>query len=561
MAAILTNRLFQFWMVIAIAILFLLWIWKWGDNLEPLFAYSTFYLLLATLVLFVVRGQEQIWPPAGKRSLFLLSVVIVLMVCGAIFLVVEPTFRILADETNLLSTSRNLLLDQELRNIRQNHIYYGSDHVLSEVVAHRPALFPLLTSLLHYLLGFRWYNGFVLNFLVLATTLLVTYHAARSWRGPLFGTIAALLMASFPILVINVTSSGFDALNMLMSGIFWLLLIRFLAEPGPQRLELMLLAAILAAQVRYESMALLLPAGLALLLHLRKAWYWQFRPSLLLLPVLALPIFWQKLVSSHFANVGQDVEAFDLTKLPENVVHLAEFLVDWADRGYATQRITVLFAVVGVALLLWLRPRLGQRSIFWFLGLFAIGHGAVTVAHLAYQYGDMRLAWVNRLVQVHLIWIVPLAALAIHQLHGWLRSQPALVLLLLAIWIEGVSEARQDTIGNTLTLRREFNYAREFIQPRFDPDSTLIIVDGRPNMYAALGYSAVDTKWANSNLGSIRVNIERKLYTDVLHVSRRNFSPFPRQRTLDGDFLFENLFTRQILSVDSVTVDRLSLKE
>jgi hypothetical protein len=476
---------------------------------------------------------------------------------GVIFVVVEPRFRILADETNLLSTSYSLFLNQEFLNIKEKLFYYGIEHVISSELPHRPALYSVLLSLLHTSLGYQWYQGFVLNFLVGVASLLLFYHFGRVVAGRFFGLLCALLLASFPVFQLNITSSGFDALNLLMLALTYALLYRFLFKPSGQSLELLLLVTILGAQARYESMALLVPVAGVMLWHWRQMPAWQYSVFFPVIPLLAIPVLWQKIVSSEFSNNANDAAtAFAMERILPNLGHLAEFLFDWHGRGFATQPVVVALAVIGLFWGGWQIWRTREPRLLGFILAFSVGYLMILLAHLSYQYGDMRLAWIYRLTHIHLLWIIPAAAFAIVRLHHLLREPALLAGLLVVLWISGISAAYRDPIGKTLQLQRQFATVSGYLIDHYPPQSTLVISDARPNMYAALGYSSLRSDYANRHIDALRTNLQRGLFERMLYLEDHQYAPAASAR-LDSAFAREELFRTQYKANGSVIIHQV----
>lgn len=551
------HRFVLFWLSLAATLITLANLYLMGGR-ESWFAGSAYYFVLATLVLALSAARRAFPEGPDWRRLALQQALPATVVIGVIFLVIEPRFRILADETNLLSTSFSLFYNQELMNIRERLFYYDQEHVVSAVLAHRPALFSVLTSLLHSLFGFQWYHGFVLNFLVGVASLVLFYRFGERAAGPMFGILCAALLAAFPIFQLNITSSGFDALNMLMLALTYALLYRFVLNPSAAGLELLLLVSILTAQARYESMAVLLPVAVVALLHWRSLRRWRYSLYFPLIPLLSLPILWQKILSDEFANsANSEVTAFAIERIWPNLVHLAEFFIDWNDRDFASQR---LIAVLALAGLVWWGAglwRARDRRLWIFALSLLLGYALILVSHLSYQYGDLRLAWINRLTQVHLVWMAPAAACALWRVYPFIHSRALLVLLLAVIWSDGLSTSYRDPLGKSLHLQREFNMVRNFVQQRFPPESTLLISDKRANMYAALGYSAVGTGYANLHMDTLKENLRRGLFQTILYLEDRRHSGGSSRALLHSDAPRRELFAGQYKADGSIVIHQL----
>src|SRR5262249_13002962 len=151
-----------------------------------------------------------------------------LVVTALSFCIVPPAYRVLADETNLISTSLSLSLDRSLNNIiAMMHVTDDRLQIVQQSIATRPALFPFLVAHLHLLFGYHACFGFVVNFFVGVTTLVVIVFIGRELFGLTYGVLAAALLAAFPLYTLVVTSAGFDALNACLFLTLFLCAIRF----------------------------------------------------------------------------------------------------------------------------------------------------------------------------------------------------------------------------------------------------------------------------------------------------------------------------------------------
>jgi hypothetical protein len=271
---------------------------------------------------------------ANNRWDWWFSLFFSLPLCAVIFISVEPDFRILADETNLLSTSYALYSGFQFINITEKLFFFNLDHVISAEPAYRPALYPTLTAMLHYAFGFRWFNGIVLNFFVGLLSLSLLQFVLTKFGGRLLGVTGACLLASMPLFQLNITSSGFDALNSLMIIAVYYQLYRFNERPNANQAELLIALGILAAQARYETLVLFLPITLILLANARNLVRENYTPCLPLMPILAFPIVWQKIITQSFANAGESPDnVLSFYNVPDNALQALLFSLILAAMG------------------------------------------------------------------------------------------------------------------------------------------------------------------------------------------------------------------------------------
>lgn len=507
--------------VLAIALALALW-----DTQPLLFSRSIFFLLLMTCFLLLTLYLRTPNNLLGRYNDWLRPSLGAVALLTSISLVQGFDFRVLADETNLLSTSLGLFLHKSLINITELFFYYDGFHLKSADIAHRPGFFAFLASLLHHLIGYRWFNGFIVNLLVGFVTLTAVFLFFRKHANFHQALACMVLLAAFPIFQLNVTSSGFDALNMLMVALFYMQLYRFMHNPEGRQFEILCCLAILAAQTRYETAVLVVPLALAFALKWQQLRQASFSPALLTLPFLALPVIWQKLISRSFANPGESVEAvFAPEHMLSNALHMLQYFSSGQSTGQPVLGWVFYLSVAGLLMLLWRCWRQNNWRTPGMLTFYlcVTGHMLISIAQFSYYYGNYQLAWINRLSQVQLIWIVPLAAYALVTLTRPLRhtSGPALFFVLGLAFLMGSTVAHTNATGKSLTLFKEFKQVRQYLQAHYPPTQTLVIND-RSGMYAALGYSAINTRSAMASHRDLGINLERGLFQDMVLVEMQS---------------------------------------
>ena len=260
--------------------------------LEALYVDGVFWFLLAS---FALLGTTAVAPLRAASRAELLRLSVVVAAAGAVtaisFAVVVPRYRILADETNLVSTSLSLFVDRSLHNITAVlHTADGQLQILTQGVATRPALFPFLLAILHLVFGYHAWFAFAVNFALEAATLTLLVLLGRELAGIGYGILAALLLAAFPLYALVATSAGFDAAQLFGLVALLLCAVRFVRRPTGLGIERMLILTAIASQCRYESPLLVLPLGVLAASRARLLWReGHFSLRLVVAPLLFLP--------------------------------------------------------------------------------------------------------------------------------------------------------------------------------------------------------------------------------------------------------------------------------
>jgi hypothetical protein len=306
------------------------------------------------------KGEARSGRGEGERALWqilrpwLVPAGVGLALTSLCYLSVEPAFPVLADETNQLDASLSLYLDRTLRLVTQGSNYFGGFHTILAEPSHRAGLFPFCMSLLHSLLGYSGYHGFVVNFVAAALTLAVVVRFGQKVGNTAYGLIAAVLLAAFPLYALTITSSAFEVLNVLLITLVFYQLHRFWGRPDGPNAETLLLLTALASQCRYETVILVLPVGLALYLK------WRVlagaRPSwrLAVAPLLFLPVLWQRVAmgGKGLGTVAGDQAFFSVGYLFRNIANNVEFFLNPGFREYPSSPVVFVLAVIGGGLLL-----------------------------------------------------------------------------------------------------------------------------------------------------------------------------------------------------------------
>ncbi len=142
-----------------------------SEKMKNLYINWVYYILIANILLWffaIIATKSKNWNNEFfnycKKHKWAILVAFSLTLCGV--LVSKPEFRILADETNLLSISQALYENRECKNLTSaTYYYYGFKSVINYEIDKRPALFPLTVCFFHSAFGYRPENAFAVNIL------------------------------------------------------------------------------------------------------------------------------------------------------------------------------------------------------------------------------------------------------------------------------------------------------------------------------------------------------------------------------------------------------------
>lgn len=456
--------------------------------------------------------------------------------CGLLLLVHEGYgFKILMDEIMLLGTSMSMHLDKTALVPMRGHDLLGAFQLLAGQLDKRPLFQPFLVTMLHDLTGYRPENVFALNTVLTFVLLTLAYLTGGRLGGRGGGAITVLLLTTLPLLAQNATGGGFEILNLVMILATLLLGMRFVERRDGASLEAMVLAAILLAQTRYESVLFLLPAGLAV------AWVWWSGRAAFVTPVVAcsplflLPYALQNQVFSVRASSwelgsqpGFD-RPFAFSYIPDNFQHWMNFFFDTTGGHSNSLVIAVLgflaapFLMLAVAKILpRLRDEPPSRVAF---ALFNVGFAAHTLLMLCYFWGRFDDPVIRRLSLPLNLFLV-LAVVAVAAEIG--RGAPAVWrVLALATGIGMFAHSLPAMARHDYTwdyyVGREMEWRREFIAAH--PDRDYLVIDNNSIIWVTHLVSGTPVKQALDQKNNIIFNLQNHTYTAIYAFQRCNVDP------------------------------------
>jgi len=474
-----------------------------------------------------------------------------------------PDFRILADETNLLSMAMAMYDDQACTNPTQLVSYYhGMRRVISQVTDMRPGLFPFAVSALHSLTGYRPENAFAVNAIAGFACLCLVYYLIQLFWGRFWGTVAMLLLGAFPVFVLYMTSAGFEVFNLAFVLMFLLLLNRFIRDATVGNAEALLLLLPLLAQTRYESVLALFCAVPVILMRLPGREYSRFSLRLVILPLLFLPVAWLRLVtfSQQAFQVSSIDQAFGLDLFVKNIRRALPFF-SGSERAYGMVPMIFFFAVAG---LVWVffdwqaRHREASKeqqaasayradSLFLLAGAWLFILHAV--ARFAYYWGDMTLQYTSRLGIVFLPALVFLAVYLLRRLtvmFNWNRAWAAIMAVL--VLLHGWPAAGQNLAVRDILFYREFKTVREFLERNFPDRKDYIVVTEQSNAMTPLRYNTFTIGHLNASADQVKQDLKNRTWRYLIVVQKieTDTGRCVDNSEVNSDFALETLYESQL---------------
>ncbi|MGZ3650366.1 MAG: hypothetical protein ACXWR1_08515 [Bdellovibrionota bacterium] len=434
-------------------------------------------------------------------------------------------FKVLSDETNLLSVANMLTIFGKASNTEMWQYYYHNYHALDVSVPSRPILFPLMVSLVEMVVGIKWWSPFVVNFAALVLLFsLVLYWAQKNVPDrllPRSTTLLALLMS--PILSIAATSGGYDLVSLAVGFGCFLLLFEYERRGDSATLECLLFGLICFASVRYESIIALPFTAAGLYLLEGKAIFKKVQPqTIVVAAIMILPLVVQRYLTWGSFENPPDRAPFSLRNAMDwTPVFLTSFFKD----GNGPYPILLHWLGLG-GLALAVRRMKGVAMIpLVFMGF-------VLLLLLSHHFGRADHPTQARLFIPISFGLVALAIYFLRDMEKFVDPR-YLLMIFVVLTFHHRQYAVQDPLTAQLTMTREVKHIREFLAVDNRPGD--LWVYDRPGQLSAMGLSAISWNKFRDDNKSYLENLKVGLYNRMLIIERPSYKrsapdPFALQR-------------------------------
>lgn len=490
--------------------------------------------ILLLLFVWVLIRQLRHLPRQAYRKRFNNTIVALILAASGFQLVHEDFgYKILMDEYNLTATSMNIHLEKTALTPTRGRIVEGEFEVVDGYVDKRPFLYPLLVSLVHDISGYRATNPFVINAVLNGLLFLVVYLAGFHLGNRRGGVLAVLLLAGWPLVAQNATGAGFELLNFLLLAVVVFLSLSSTRRPGFEKETLLVLSAILLANVRYESFIFLVPVAVLIAMRwksnptLGPGWITVFSPWLLL--PLCLQNRWFRSREGLWELPGELTEPFSLTHVVDNLSHGVVYFLNWGPDYPNSLLLTIMGGISFFFLCVasvrryknWVAFRPRDYDVLCLWGLSLVGHLFLI---FAYHVGQLDSHFATRLgMPVHLILVLaPVWLLAKERMKPryWTASIVASLLFLVTVSAPHSSKA---VYTKKNFAEREFRWAYEMLS--LENGRNFLVIDSRVSHWTSMQFQAMHVDLAKANRDLIHQYAKIGNYSDVFVVQRIVFDP------------------------------------
>ncbi len=372
-----------------------------------------------------------------------------------------------------------------------------------------------------------------------------------------------LLLASFPVYVIGVSSSGFEIVNLLFALIAFLLLDFYLEKLEPRHAELLGLTLVLLAQVRYESalfvLCLVPPVIAAMGKEQIRGLTWRTP----LLPLLFLPVAWQRLATADLSyfQMPDGGDLFSIGHLIENTGHAWDYFTG-VEEFFGTAPLLFYLALAGLAWALFQLVRNGKRfsprvqKLCYAAGAALVLQGVVL---FTYSWGRLDQPYSIRL---GIIFLPLLVFFVLFLLQPRWERKPNLrslwfvggAALLLFHWpVAGKNEAARH-----IHTYRDYQMALRFLNDNF-PRKNILIISDRPGLFTPHLWGAVKFSTANRERKEIMKKFRRRLFQEIIVIQKISYEDDQPDRgtRLHQGFKLQTLFESQATAITYLRFSRV----
>ena len=530
-----------------------------------------FWFLTINIILWVISiikvyssGSNKAKESIDKFKVFIynhkIAILISFLLISASAYFCKPEFRIFADEINLLSDSQNLYEAKECYTTHSVLEYSnGGKVIVAAVLDKRPALFPYLISIIHFLTGYRPENAFVLNFLTGFLSLILIYYLIQLFWGKYWGISGILCLASYPLFIRYTNSGGFEVFNLLCSLIFFVCLYNFIKNPDAPRTEALLLFVPLLSQSRYESvLALFIALPLVFFILPRKE-YSKLGYNFIIFPLLLVAPAWLRLITNNAESWQVDSleGGFGINWIFVNIRKAFEFYFS-GNSNYGINYILSYLALVGFALFVYklaLNKPIYSESIenkdkesfsyktFWLsVFVFYLLHALV---RFIYSWIDLTNPVINRLGIIFLPILVVLSVYLLFEISKKIiYCKYAIFIILLIPCFSGFWSYINK---NDLSPYLDFYTCNRFLEKNFPDKNQYILIHYKPNLYTPFGYNSVGYNYyikpeINKIIKEYYSQNQIKFYLAFQMIDLKTKATyFPISEDLDHEKIFETI--------------------
>ncbi len=542
-----------------------LYSFKNRETMTWLFARTSYYFIFALCMIWLIQFYRYLavleWSPRDFLKAYWPGMLLALVATSIVFATVPLQFKILGDETNLLSVSQDMYYHKGAYIISMADFNNGSLRVLDVSLPNRPLLFPFAISLIHCLLGYRPENVFILNFILMFILLTGVYVVIKRSIDTNTAVAGIFLILAYPIVSISATSGGYDLFSTVVFALALTVFYQFLKSPHPSGFAFLWVSLLMFSNIRYESCIFFLIIVVAAARIIKLNYFKQYAYIYVLTPVLSLPFIWQRFLSQGTYENPANIPLFSLKSfIKHGKIFIANYLNLNFELPYSgfLNIAAVLIIAYGVYLIVTRKIRLASYQKY-FTAILMLCIGTIMVIVISHHFGRYDRPTQARLFMYFSIFcaLTPVFLKAIKP--DWIGGKKLMVASVV-IFLFYHPVATQHAFINNMVITRIHQHTQKFLKNLDEPD--VLLVTAYAGQYTALNYSAVTINYANQHRRDLLVDLNAHRYSKILVLQEFEYatrSPKWRNQQLDPAFKLQPLRNIQILDDRYLRISKLSM--
>lgn len=532
------------------------------------FQMTGFYFILVSFGLWGFVLLPQRWDFFSTLKFMkrhLLAMLLATLLVAVALMNCPPNFRVLADETNLVGMSMAMYDVQSFQNPTQGYYYYHKFVEISHTWDKRPLLYPFLIFIVHVLKGYSAYNGFIVNAVAGWFSFFLTYLLLRRRFDSFHANIGMVLLASFPVHLIWMGSSGFETVNLCFMLLSFLLLDHYLETGSLQHLTALGFTLVLLAQCRYESAVFTLIFSVILLFGFSKKTLKNLPLLLILLPLLYLPVIWQRVYGHHSYQLKADAAAFGWEYFVANCQNAWRYFSSRMELHGSNPALFFLGAIgIGgyFTRMIGNRGSISRHDVMLILSVL-LSFLSMSGILFSYYWGDITKQYSIRFAIVFLPLMVIGATIFVHWSSRVLKSYKRLTVVgIVTLFFLSVPVAGKNRAVKELVTQRLYTHALAFLFQHYAHNNILVVSD-RSGMYTVHRFGAVNFGYATSQKNQLLAQLNNRLFQEMVVIQKiaySNHQPISKHR-LPSDYRLETLHESQLKGAEYIRFSRVKLSK
>ena len=494
------------------------------DSSEMWFFYAN-YIYYFISIIFFLWLYLVIKPISKEKILNFLNTHKIALISSAIlvflfFFICPPEYRVLADETSFLGTSKGFFENNSaFINIEELN-FWGQRQTIQIALDKRFVLFPYFLSILHSLKGFSLFNAYILNGVVSFGCLFLLYYLVQNLFGKFYAYIAQIFLAIYPLFVQYSMSAGYDVFSLFWALLAFAIFCHYLKNKSLHYGELLLYTVALLAYTRYECSVMAILILPIMLFILDRKEFNQLSIKIAIYPLLFIPIAWIMFFATtdkYLQQMGSTEKSFSFQYFQENLFNALYYFSGW-DKDQNSVFLIALLALLSVFVLIYhylvhketLITKIKEYKYqLLVLGIFLITQMAIK---FSYVYGDLTLSLNARLGISFLPYII---IFSIYFIKSILDIKPQYKLTVIIIiffmvinyWSKAQSSFKQENYGY-----KYFKILTDFLSEKCRNKDDYLIAFSFSDYLAPLNYNVINITNLNKNFNEIKSYITQKKY-------------------------------------------------